>query len=161
MNGILKKHIVLIFVFVFCLLLTNQEVHAAKYKYVWKTVATKKYLGKYKITHYCPCNYCGGGLTATGTKPKVGRTIAVDPRVIPYGSKVKIGKQTYIAEDCGGAIKGKKIDIFCKSHSEALKKGIKYQKVWLIKKKKKKVKVKINKKITTNYNHFIVVGDNS
>jgi len=128
----------------FCVLFVNQEVNAAKYKYVWKTVTTKKYLGKYKITHYCPCSYCGGGLTATGTKPKAGRTIAVDPRVIPYGSKVKIGKNTYIAEDCGGAIKGKKIDIFCKSHSEALKKGIKYKKVWLIKNKKKKVKVRVS-----------------
>ena len=130
--------------FVFSLFTNTESQAAKKYKYVWKTVTTKKYLGKYKITHYCPCRRCGGGLTATGTKPKAGRTIAVDPKDIPYGSKVKIGKKTYTAEDCGGAIKGKKIDIFCKTHSEALKKGIKYKKVYIIKKKKKKVKVKID-----------------
>lgn len=118
-----------------------------KYKYVWKTVTTKKYLGKYIITHYCPCRRCCGkdnGITSTGKKAKAGRTIAVDPKQIPYGSKVKIGKKTYIAEDTGSAMRGvKKIDIFCKSHSEALQKGLKYEKVWLIKKKKKKVKVRI------------------
>lgn len=130
---------------VFSLFINTESQAAKKYKYVWKTVTTKKYLGKYKITHYCPCKRCGGGLTATGTKPKVGRTIAVDPKDIPYGSKVKIGKKTYVAEDTGSALTGRKvIDIFCKTHSEALRKGVKYQKVYLIKKKKKKVKVRID-----------------
>lgn len=50
--------------------------------------------------------YSGGGKTATGTVPKWG-TIAVDPKVIPYGTKVYIPQfnKTFIAEDCGGAIK--------------------------------------------------------
>ena len=131
-------------VLAFSLFINTESQAAKKYKYVWKTVTTKEYLGKYTITHYCPCKRCGGGLTATGTKPKVGRTIAVDPKDIPYGSKVKIGKKTYVAEDTGSALTGRKvIDIFCKTHSEALRKGVKYQKVWLIKKKKKKVKVRI------------------
>lgn len=60
------------------------------------------------------------GLTAMGTKLRHG-VIAVDPRVIPLGTKVYI---TYpdgtpwgygIAEDTGGAIKGNKIDIFMSS----------------------------------------------
>ena len=135
-------------VLAFSLFINTESQAAKKYKYVWKTVTTKKYLGKYKITHYCPCSRCCGksdGITASGTKPKVGRTIAVDPKQIPYGSKVKIGKKTYIAEDTGSALTGRKvIDIFCKTHSEALRKGVKYQKVYLIKKKKKKVKVRID-----------------
>lgn len=116
-------------------------------KYYYKTVTTKKYLGKYKITHYCACSRCCGkwanGYTASGTKAKAGRTIGVDPKIIPYGSKVKIGRKTYIAEDTGGAIKGKKqIDVFCRSHFEALCKGVKYKKVYLIQKKKVRIKCK-------------------
>lgn len=77
---------------------------------------------------YCPCIKCCGktdGITATGTKATAGRTIAVDPRVIPYGSKVIINGNTYIAEDCGGAIKSYKIDVFHNTHKEAQQWGIK------------------------------------
>lgn len=129
-------------------LCTNIKTQAAKkYKYVWKTVTKKKYLGKYRITHYCPCVYCCGktdGITASGTKAKAGRTIGVDTNVIPFGSKVRIGNKVYVAEDTGGGIIGKKvIDVFCNSHSEALRKGVKYKKVWLITKKRVRVKVKV------------------
>ncbi|RDY28394.1 DUF348 domain-containing protein [Romboutsia weinsteinii] len=64
--------------------------------------------------------YAGDGITSTGTVPKWG-TIAVDPSVIPYGTKVYIPQfgMTFVAEDCGGAIKGNKIDIFMGSESEA------------------------------------------
>ncbi|WP_195335980.1 SH3 domain-containing protein [Paraclostridium bifermentans] len=63
--------------------------------------------------------YAGHSITATGTTPKWG-TIAVDPSVIPYGTKVYIPKfdMVFTAEDCGGAIKGNKIDIFMNSESE-------------------------------------------
>ena len=50
-------------------------------------------LGEFKLTAYCPCMKCCGktdGITATGTTATEGRTIAVDPRVIPYGSTVTI-----------------------------------------------------------------------
>ena len=59
------------------------------------------------------------------------RTIAVDKNVIPLGSKVKINGVEYVAEDTGGAIKQKRIDIFVSSHKEALKKGVKYQEVFV------------------------------
>ena len=80
----------------------------------------------YTITAYCPCVKCCGktdGITATGTKATEGRTIAVDPDKIPYGTEVIIDGQIYIAEDCGGAIKGNKIDIYFESHEEALEWG--------------------------------------
>ena len=92
------------------------------------------YLGEYKITHYCPCEECCGktdGITYTGTTATQGRTIAVDPDVIPLGSEVTINGQTYIAEDIGGAIKGKRIDIFVNSHEEALELGVDYAPVYL------------------------------
>lgn len=88
-----------------------------------KSLSAYKSLGKYTLTAYCGCSKCCGksdGLTATGTKAKAGHTIAVDPKVIPYGTKIKIGKNIYTAEDCGGSIKGKHIDIFFDSHSKAL-----------------------------------------
>lgn len=63
--------------------------------------------------------YSGHNITATGTTPKWG-TIAVDPSVIPYGTKVYIPMfdKVFVAEDCGGAIKGNKIDIFMGSEQQ-------------------------------------------
>ena len=84
------------------------------------------YLGTFTLTAYCGCNGCNGGwgnITATGTTPVSGRTIAVDPSVIPYGTEVTINGHTYVAEDCGGAIVGNRIDIYHASHSEALNFG--------------------------------------
>ena len=91
-------------------------------------------LGEFVITHYCACGKCtidGDGITATGTKAAAGRTIAVDPEVIAYGTTVIIDGKTYIAEDCGGAIKGNRIDIFMDSHEEALKAGVRTAEVYL------------------------------
>lgn len=88
---------------------------------VKKEKAEYIYLGVFKVTAYCPCYECSGGWgnkTSTGAKATEGRTIAVDPRVIPYGSEVVIGGHTYKAEDCGGLIKGNKIDIFFDCHSD-------------------------------------------
>ena len=66
----------------------------------------------------------GTGLTATGTVPQEGRTVATDPNTIPYGSKLTInGQPGYIAEDTGGAIKGDRIDIFMTDVSRALQWG--------------------------------------
>lgn len=88
-----------------------------------------EYLGKF--TCYA---YASGGKTASGTTTKVGRTIAVDPKVIPLGSKVVINGKTYTAEDTGGAIKGKKIDIFVASEHEARKFGVRKLKVYIVRK---------------------------
>jgi 3D (Asp-Asp-Asp) domain-containing protein len=51
--------------------------------------------------------------TATGSIPASGRTVAVDPRVIPFGTKIYIeGLGERIAEDSGASIKGRRLDIF-------------------------------------------------
>ncbi len=99
-----------------------------------KKTSDKKSMGRFKLTGYCACEYCCGktdGITSTGVKAKAGRTIAVDPRVIPYGSTVIINGKEYVAEDCGGAIKNKKIDIFFNTHEEALEWGVKYAEVYV------------------------------
>lgn len=97
-------------------------------------VKTKKSLGEFKLTAYCPCEKCCGvntGITATGTKATQGRTIGVDPSVIPYGTVVEIDGKEYVAEDTG-AIHGKHIDIFFDKHSDALAFGSKRAEVFII-----------------------------
>lgn len=83
-------------------------------------------LGEFEVTAYCACERCCGksdGITATGTKVTAGRTLAVDPNVIPYGSVVVIGENEYIAEDCGNAVRGNVVDIYFDSHDEAFRYG--------------------------------------
>lgn len=71
---------------------------------------------------------------ANGGTPVIeGQTIAVDPSIIPYGSKVIIGGHVFTAEDCGGAIKGNHIDIYVNSHEEALALGSSNAAVYLAK----------------------------
>lgn len=85
-----------------------------------------KSLGIFTATAYCPCIACSeewGNNTATGAVATEGKTIAVDPKVIPYGTRVIINGHTYIAEDCGGAIKGNMVDIYFDTHAETVKFG--------------------------------------
>ena len=76
--------------------------------------------------------YSGGGTTASGMAAAVGR-VAVDPRVIPLGSKVYIeGFGDFIAEDTGGAIKGNRIDLYFNSESECISFGRRSAKVYVL-----------------------------
>lgn len=77
--------------------------------------------------------YSGGTVTATGTRPRWG-TIAVDPRMIPYGSKVYIPKfnMTFVAEDCGGGIKGNRIDIYMNSSSQCFDWGVRNIDIYIL-----------------------------
>ena len=105
-----------------------------KKKYKVLKAPKPKYInmGKFKITAYCPCNKCSEGYgrhTATGHLARAKHTIAVDPKVIKYGTKVKIGNTVYTAEDCGGDVKGKHIDVYFNHHSEVNRHGVKYRKV--------------------------------
>lgn len=72
--------------------------------------------------------YYGHGITASGLKPVRNpdgiSTIAVDPNVIPLGTKVYVsGYGLAIAADTGGAIKGNIIDVFLNSHEECISWG--------------------------------------
>ena len=85
--------------------------------------------GKYKKTLSMEATaYSGGTLTAMGLKPVRDpggiSTIAVDPSVIPLGSKVYIPGYCYaIASDTGGVIKGNIIDLYMNSHDECISWG--------------------------------------
>lgn len=99
------------------------------------------FLGEYTLTAYCPCTRCCGkddGITATGTLAAEGRTIAVDPRVIPYGSRVLLifpdgTQRTYIAEDCGSGVTGSRVDVFFSDHQAARVFGVQSAMVYLTK----------------------------
>lgn len=85
-------------------------------------------------TAYCPCVKCCGkndGITATGTKATEGRTIAADPDILPYGTEILCGMGDFVVEDCGGAIKGNRIDFFFETHEEALKFGRQEFTIWV------------------------------
>lgn len=79
-----------------------------------------------------------GSKTAMGTRARVG-AVAVDPRVIPLGSKLYIesmdGFASYgyaTAEDTGGAIKENRIDLFYNSNAEANRFGRRNVKVYVL-----------------------------
>lgn len=83
---------------------------------------------RFRLTGYAPFDnksgMCHDGdptTTASGSYPKAGRTIAVDPKVIPLGTQVWVeGHGWRVAEDTGGLIKGDRIDIMVDTYEEAL-----------------------------------------
>ena len=84
---------------------------------------------EFKVEATAYTAYCSGcsGITATGINLRANpnlKVIAVDPKVIPLGSRVWVeGYGEAIAGDTGGAIKGNKIDVFFPSQSDALNWG--------------------------------------
>ncbi len=67
------------------------------------------------------------GITSIGIRALQGVTVAVDPRVIPYGSKLYIpGVGFRVAEDTGGAIVGNHVDVYYESLSFAQEFGVKH-----------------------------------
>ena len=80
------------------------------------------YLGRFTLTGYCNCEKCGGhesGLTASGTTPVPGRTVAMGG--VPFGTKLLINGNVYTVEDRG--VPYGHVDIFFNSHEEALQFG--------------------------------------
>lgn len=94
---------------------------------------TEFYVSTTAYTAYC--NGCSG-TTATGidlrANPNV-KVIAVDPSVIPLGTKVFVEGYGYaIAGDTGGAIKGYKIDVFFPTKAEAFRWGVRKVKIKIL-----------------------------
>lgn len=113
---------------------TEKKSTEASYVTTTGKFTTLKYTSGWETTGYAyragGINGSTAGITASGTKVLEGRTIAVDPSVIPLGSIVAIwsGSQKeysglYLAEDTGGAIKGKKVDIAMLTVAECKKWG--------------------------------------
>ena len=76
-----------------------------------------------RATHYCVS--CGGRRTASGRNARM-RGLAVDPRVIPLGSRVYVpGHGVLVADDTGGVIRGRRIDIRLSSRGGCARWGVK------------------------------------
>lgn len=103
--------------------------------------------GEFEITAYCSCEICCGYwatvrpqdadgnpivYTSTGEIAEQGTTIAVDPEVIPYGTKVMIGGHVYTAQDTGGDIKGNRIDVYFSDHQDAKEYGRRFDEVFIL-----------------------------
>ena len=88
-----------------------------------------KYLGNFTLTAYCNCAQCcgtAGNLTASGTVPTAGRTVAMAG--VPFGTQLLINGNVYTVEDLGTPYGH--VDIYCNSHSEALSFGLQSAEVY-------------------------------
>lgn len=91
-------------------------------------------VARMRCTFYTGSADEGGSITALGTPVTPWYTVAVDPRVIPLGSKIRIEgfNGIFYCADTGGAIKGNIIDIAVGSKSEANRLGVQYHNVYLV-----------------------------
>jgi 3D (Asp-Asp-Asp) domain-containing protein len=105
-----------------------------------ESASTTKVTGSKVVTveataYTASCKGCSG-VTATGInliKNPNTKVISVDPNVIPLGSKVYVeGYGEAIAGDTGGAIKGKRIDVFIANKQDAINFGRKQVKVTIL-----------------------------
>lgn len=91
-------------------------------------------LGTFMVQSYCPCVKCCGEWSAehpsrvgteyvqrtiSGTIPEAGRTVGVDPDVIPLGTHILVAGHEYVAEDAGAG-KGNIVEIYFDTHEEAM-----------------------------------------
>ena len=78
------------------------------------------------IAARCSAYIPTGNRTATGTNPRFG-TVAVDPSVIPLGSRMSIDRfpgSTFTAEDTGGGVHGAHVDVLLPTYQEAIQFGV-------------------------------------
>lgn len=112
---------------------------------LWNSLQSKEMVAR--VTYYW-----GDTITSTGAKPVCGQTIAVDPKIIPYGSRVLIPKmsKTFEASDTGSGVVARTaakklgrpeaivVDIFCSSRAVAMRKIKKYPMFMKVKIEEKK-----------------------
>ena len=88
-----------------------------------------KYLGNFTLTAYCNCAQCcgtAGNLTASGTVPTAGRTVAMAG--VPFGTQLLINGTVYTVEDLGTPYGH--VDIYFDNHSDALSFGLQTAEVY-------------------------------
>lgn len=101
-------------------------------------ILTYSHSAQFKTTAYTHTDAGCDKITATGTTVRIG-TVAVDPRLIPYGTRMFIvtndGKYVYgiaTAEDCGGSIKGNRLDLYFPTTKECFTYGVRNATVYFL-----------------------------
>lgn len=101
-------------------------------------VLTYSHSEQFKTTAYTHTDPGCTLFTSTGTRVRVG-AVAVDPKVVPYGTRMFIlsndGKYIYgvaTAEDCGGGVKGNHIDLYFNTDSECWTYGVRQATVYFL-----------------------------
>lgn len=104
-------------------------------------------LGTFLVTAYCSCEICcdhyalnrpvdeNGNEIVKGAAQQVltpEYSIAVDTRVIPFGTKVYFDGKEHLAQDRGGSIKNKRIDLYFSDHQRALEWGKQYHEIFIL-----------------------------
>lgn len=84
-------------------------------------------------TAYCSCHVCtkGTGITASGVYPQQGITIAAS-RTLPFGTAVIIDNHSYTVQDRLAKKYDSRFDIYFSNHKDALRYGIRTNKVTII-----------------------------
>ncbi|MGG1400799.1 LysM peptidoglycan-binding domain-containing protein [Bacillus salipaludis] len=104
-------------------------------KHSEEKIKTAKQITVKATAYTASCEGCSG-ITKTGVNIKANpnaKVIAVDPNVIPLGSKVYVeGFGEATAADTGSAIKGNRIDVFIPSEEDAIDFGVKHLKVTIL-----------------------------
>lgn len=117
----------------------TQDIPVSKPEHVMQIEDTYEYR-QFTATAYCKCRECNGrwgtseangaAQSATGAHLAEGVSIAADFSVLPPYTQVEIsGMGVYTVHDCGGAVKGNRIDVYFENHEDAESFGV--QTVWL------------------------------
>lgn len=93
--------------------------------------------GTYKVSRSFISNTTAYYMGETARGASGGRcvygTCAVDPSVFPYGTLLFVeGYGVAVANDCGGAIKGTKLDLWMRSHAEACRWGRRHVRAYVL-----------------------------
>ena len=104
-------------------------------------------LGEFLVSAYCSCYICceeyafDRPIDENGNEIVIGAaqeiltpeySVAVDTRVIPFGTKLYFNGNEYLAQDRGGAIKEHRIDLYFNDHQDALEWGMQYHEVFVL-----------------------------